>query len=502
MAGQSEKADKDERKLMKISALEERTGIPRETIHYYIREGLLPTPMKKGLRLAYYDESYINLIDLIKKLQEERYLPLSVIRNLFVEQKYDVEELEKAFLSDVFGKSTSLRRGGLSRLFGEREAPAVPEDYVADLQKRGLVPETALAEGESDGGEQPASSDLCAKLAQLCLRGEQLGFSKEQMQNITARLRDIVELERTSLTEMLRHKESPKEFVSALKDRQSFMEEFLLYQRARFIGQAVQNFMSRAADTRIQMGNDFVAIPSAAFRERYRIDEQIEQLHQEAEKARDETVYERLAWALFLCDRHDELFALDDRRRTDRFKLAVACANAMRDEVEPAVKWVERAVRRNQNDAFFLTLAAGLYMILAARTEGFIEPTIWISKGLDVLEEANKAECTDPFDCLSRDFVRARILLALPEPFGRSEEGRRDLERILASITGKERANFQPSFRGEIELFEVTINYFLAEAAYLAGEKGRAKKHYKRVLELDPAGNFGQKSFVRLGELE
>ncbi|MEW6775719.1 MAG: hypothetical protein AB1405_05465, partial [Bdellovibrionota bacterium] len=107
-----------------------------------------------------------------------------------------------------------------------------------------------------------------------------------------------------------------------------------------------------------------------------------------------------------------------------------------------------------------------------------------------------------PFDALCIDFVRSRVYLALPEPFGKPEEGRKGLERILDTLRGRGRAKLEPSFEGELEVLEVTINYFLAEAARIGGEKGRARDHYRRVLELDPASDFGSKAFVHLGELE
>jgi DNA-binding IclR family transcriptional regulator len=37
---------------MKISELVKRTGVPKETIHFYIREGLLRKPRKSGLFLC------------------------------------------------------------------------------------------------------------------------------------------------------------------------------------------------------------------------------------------------------------------------------------------------------------------------------------------------------------------------------------------------------------------------------------------------------------------
>lgn len=67
---------------MKMKELEARTGLGREAIRYYIREGLLPEPEKPRRNVAIYSEDHVGRIQLIKKLKNERFLPLGVIRDL------------------------------------------------------------------------------------------------------------------------------------------------------------------------------------------------------------------------------------------------------------------------------------------------------------------------------------------------------------------------------------------------------------------------------------
>lgn len=67
---------------LKMKDLERATGVGRETIRFYIREGLLPEPERPGRNVAWYDESFIERIQLIKKLQDERFLPLAVIKSI------------------------------------------------------------------------------------------------------------------------------------------------------------------------------------------------------------------------------------------------------------------------------------------------------------------------------------------------------------------------------------------------------------------------------------
>lgn len=67
---------------MKISQLVKRTGVPKETIHFYIREGLLRKPRKSSVNAAEYNEGYVDQIQLIKDLRDNYYLPIPEIKKI------------------------------------------------------------------------------------------------------------------------------------------------------------------------------------------------------------------------------------------------------------------------------------------------------------------------------------------------------------------------------------------------------------------------------------
>ncbi len=50
------------------------------TIKHYLREGLLPEPVKTSRNMAYYPPEFVDRIRLIKRLQEERFMPLKAIK--------------------------------------------------------------------------------------------------------------------------------------------------------------------------------------------------------------------------------------------------------------------------------------------------------------------------------------------------------------------------------------------------------------------------------------
>jgi DNA-binding transcriptional MerR regulator len=71
--------------LLKMSELAERSGVSAGTIKHYLREGLLPEPVRTARNMAYYPADFVERIRLIKQLQEERFMPLKLIKGVLEE---------------------------------------------------------------------------------------------------------------------------------------------------------------------------------------------------------------------------------------------------------------------------------------------------------------------------------------------------------------------------------------------------------------------------------
>lgn len=66
--------------LFKISELERLSGTPRYTIHQYIRQGLLPEPIRTGKTMAYYGPSHLERLRAIREIKGESRLPLAYLK--------------------------------------------------------------------------------------------------------------------------------------------------------------------------------------------------------------------------------------------------------------------------------------------------------------------------------------------------------------------------------------------------------------------------------------
>jgi DNA-binding transcriptional MerR regulator len=71
--------------MLRMQELAERSGVSAGTIKHYLREGLLPEPVRTSRNMAYYPPEFVERIDLIKRLQEERFMPLKLIKRMLDE---------------------------------------------------------------------------------------------------------------------------------------------------------------------------------------------------------------------------------------------------------------------------------------------------------------------------------------------------------------------------------------------------------------------------------
>jgi DNA-binding transcriptional MerR regulator len=79
------KAKTENEEMLRMGELARASGVSAATIKHYLREGLLPEPVKTSRNMAYYPADFVERIRMIKQLQEERYMPLRVIKDLLEE---------------------------------------------------------------------------------------------------------------------------------------------------------------------------------------------------------------------------------------------------------------------------------------------------------------------------------------------------------------------------------------------------------------------------------
>jgi DNA-binding transcriptional MerR regulator len=130
-----------EPELLKIGELAERAGVSPGTVRHYLREGLLPKPVKTSRNMAYYPVDYVERIALIRRLQEERFMPQRVQALIESEDRI----LERALAS-------AEQRGGGRRAPAReiRERYDIPQNVLARLVEIGVLTPSSRGYGPDD----------------------------------------------------------------------------------------------------------------------------------------------------------------------------------------------------------------------------------------------------------------------------------------------------------------------------------------------------------------
>ena len=138
--------------LLKMSELSERSGVSAGTIKHYLREGLLPEPVRTSRNMAYYPPEFVDRLVLIKRLQEERFMPLKAIRRV-LEEEQDPERLAR--LVEVEDRiieralTDSSRASRVSRAEAKKRYQ-VPDNVLDRLAEIGVLTPTPRGYDEFD----------------------------------------------------------------------------------------------------------------------------------------------------------------------------------------------------------------------------------------------------------------------------------------------------------------------------------------------------------------
>jgi DNA-binding transcriptional MerR regulator len=124
---------------LRMKDLSEATGLSRQVIHYYIREGLLPPGEKATRNSAFYGQVHLDRLTLIRRLQQERFLPLRAIRAVLEGEGGAFSAEQRAWLAELKATTTSAllqRPGQVQRV---EVAPLLTESGVEQRDFDALV---------------------------------------------------------------------------------------------------------------------------------------------------------------------------------------------------------------------------------------------------------------------------------------------------------------------------------------------------------------------------
>jgi DNA-binding transcriptional MerR regulator len=127
--------------LLKMRDLADRSGVSAATIKYYLREGVLGSEdgvVRTSRNMAWYPPEFVDRIQLVKRLQEERYWPLRLIRQVMSASPEEISRViavEDRILQRAVEANESSR---MSRR-AARERYDMPQEVLDRLEEIGVL---------------------------------------------------------------------------------------------------------------------------------------------------------------------------------------------------------------------------------------------------------------------------------------------------------------------------------------------------------------------------
>ncbi|HET7122079.1 MAG TPA: MerR family transcriptional regulator [Solirubrobacterales bacterium] len=196
--------------LLRMGELAKASGVPAPTIKHYLREGLLPEPVKTSRNMAYYPPEFVDRIRLIKRLQEERYLPLKAIKTV-LEEDPDRAEAMLELGDQILDRALAGERSRTSAA-EVRDRYGVPKevlDRLAELEV--LTPNSR--------GYSPSDVTIIEAISRFRAGGydEQIGFTVYDTLRYKTAIEELVRQEVDVVMERLAGEVSPDRVVEMLE---------------------------------------------------------------------------------------------------------------------------------------------------------------------------------------------------------------------------------------------------------------------------------------------
>jgi DNA-binding transcriptional MerR regulator len=203
----------DGRPGLKMSELATASGVSAGTIKHYLREGLLgggDEVVRTSRNMAWYPAEFVDRVRLIKRLQEERFMPLRLIREMLADDPDRLRALVE--VEDRIIEAATARSGG-PRIGRDEllERYALPANVLDRLEEIGVLTPT-------DDGYDPDDVQIVEAIVRFRAGGydEAIGFTVYDTLRYRDALAPLVQEEVRTLLDRLAGEVEPEQAVDII----------------------------------------------------------------------------------------------------------------------------------------------------------------------------------------------------------------------------------------------------------------------------------------------
>ena len=482
---------------LRIRDLVDRTGVSKELIHHYLRQGLLPACETR----ARYGDQHLQLLHLIRKLREEFHLPLGTVRRIFEQYEFDPGWLQPLFhiesLAQRLTRFAEASDLGLGRTLSADELASQAGVDVARLEE--LIAQRIIRPLE--GTSPPRFTSYDAHVAALCDEGTKLGIPFASFRTVASYVRVGFELEHREFIELdWEAASSPERLLGQAFARREITSSF--------VHNVLQSLLQRALHGRLELRaapagvlNTVVYRPSAAFRARFDLQSAVDE-HRQLLASRDgnPAVWRRAAQlhlhagsyreAAFTLERGLEVIPGDPTLQT-----TLGIALVLAGEIDGGIDLLEGLGAPGGRSP-----ETAVYLALARYTRGTQGGGGGASDAAAIRGLADAAlDGWDPAaDPAHVGYLAAWLLTALPDAFRDRERGLTVLEAQLARLQRSPSA--LADLPGLAERHQLNGAWLLFEALGRGDRDDDVSAHRDElrslICQLDPASALAERAYL------
>jgi DNA-binding transcriptional MerR regulator len=468
-----------------MAELSRRSGVARETIHFYLREGLLPPPEKAGVTVAYYGEEHLERLRIIRRLREEKYLPIAVIRRI-LESPAATAERDVDVLAEVLH---------LIPLDDEPHRPP-SAGAVSEAEARGLLGPPARASEERGAALRDPAAQRVLRVVDDALRlpDEARRLTLDDLSACAASLTALVSREAELVFDVMFESGEVGGAIGALRSGRPAVARFITAYRDLMLRRVVEEILLG-----LERGPELVlraaTVPLSPAREaELGVPERRAALREDWLRAGDEASAARVVWHLFGTGAAAELAALPaDLRARAGARLsplsawgALDVARVQRAPVAEPLAALDRAAAAADLALGQILLGEAVVARGLRRRHGGASLLEQAIPALHRVFSADPGRDPEPVARAFGWFHQGRVELAVPRVLGRAERGVAALEKAIAAAASDE---IEPAARARI-----AGNALLALGRHrmAEGDTGHARRLLGDAAAHDPEGMLGR----------
>jgi DNA-binding transcriptional MerR regulator len=462
--------------LLRISELAKKADVSASTIKHYVKEGLIPRPIKTSSNMAYYDEGCIERIKLVKKIQKEKFLPLDIIKRLIDSGESYHEELE-------LGKAI---------LKSEKESPhakPVAEQRIEShtgypLEKIQLLEEYGLIFPAVRNGLKQYDDGDCRIIETMKLR-EDMGMPFDySLETIRAYRDAIVDAVNNDIRIFIRNYMGDvptKQAIELITRADEAIDTFLVVFRYKVL-RHISEGVFREIGELPQNISTLLIFPIEG---KYLPD------------SPPENIFFRMIYYFYKGQYATVVEIAEERLKKgieyESYGFAII-ADLLNGKMEEALSRTEKYIPKPSGRPFDNVIAVLVYMFHLSSASGFSSPMYYAKKVLSYLKRAEPSDADNPLIHIFSLYVCGSVYLFFPEIVETRETGivlLSKLDELLRKrrIT-KDQLKDWLDRTLDFEVFpalEVRVNRFLAEAYIKQEELDKALTRLERIIDISDA---------------